>query len=108
MFQTRGVKASGRAPVENGQPNTVVGVTDAKLRVVSYYDERGRPTSEVLMEINGVLYAPPNSIEWCGALRQLSGQQLKLIREYEKKNAPVDIGDAGAVNFEVLPEAGEG
>lgn len=98
------MRAAGRQPADNGTPNTIVGIEEARMRVVHYFDDRGRATNEILLEIDGLLYTPPNSIEWCGALRQLSGKQLELIRTYDAKRVPTKLPEGDAVD--VVSEEG--
>jgi hypothetical protein len=98
MFAGKGVKPAGRAQQDAGAPNTIAGIDEARLKVVHYFDERGRPTSEVLMEIGGRLYTPINSIEWAGALRVLSGKQLERIKVFENKRAPTGLPDGVQVD----------
>lgn len=106
MFgQQSGVKGTSQAPIEKGQPGTLIGVQEARIRIMFYFDDRGNATGEVLMEIDGETYAPPNSIEWFKNLRKVPKWQKKLLEKFDSKNAPftppaedaVDVMGAGAV-----------
>lgn len=105
MFtQVRGVKNAGSNP-ERGEPGTVALIEDTKIRLVHYFDDRGRPVSEVVMICGDRWFLPPNSIEWAEKLRPLPGWQRTLIEKYDKEHAPVAVQDQDAVSIMEPPAA---
>jgi hypothetical protein len=99
MFaNVRGVKAAGREQVDLGAPNTITQISNAELKVAFYFDDRGRPTSEVFMVINGDYYLPPNSIEWCQSLRPMTKKQRELIDNWNKKSMPATLPEDDSVD----------
>jgi len=94
---TRGVKSAGSNP-DRGKPNTAVQIEDVKIRLVHYYNDRGRPVSEVVMVCGDRWFLPPNSIEWAENLRPVPGWQRTLIEAYDKENAETELPTEDSVN----------
>lgn len=94
-----GVKVASDGGSDLGKPNTIVQVDEAKFYVVHLFDERGRPSQLIAMEVDGVLYTPPNTIEWARSLRQATKwvadgimQKLALLRKVDvPQNDDVEI-----------------
>jgi hypothetical protein len=93
-----GVKIAQEGPVGQGKPNTIVAVDEAKFYTVHLFDERGRPTSMVVMEAAGVLYTPPNTMEWAKALRAAPKWVVDGMKKQIEAKKPVAVPDSDQVD----------
>lgn len=53
----------------SGAPKTIVAIEAMEQMVVHYFDENGRPVTNVLVRVGGKFYFPPNGVEWAKSLK---------------------------------------
>lgn len=104
MFQptSRGgvaTPATQGLPMNELPTNTVINAMEVKFVAVEYGDANGRKTLEVLLELGGEYYTPPNSQQWAAALKGVS----KWLREGIKKKLPTGASKA-ADSVEIVTE----
>jgi hypothetical protein len=89
MFQgSRGVTvpANQGSPANEGTPNSVVNVMEAKFVMVEYYDGNGRFTRDTLIEAGGNYYSPPNSVAWTSEVKRVR----PWLEEGVRRKQPLD------------------
>ena len=99
MFNTnRGVTAPQNQgnPANAGPANTVVQAIEVKFVAVDFFNGEGRRSTDVVLEMNGEYYAPPNSAQWAAALKGVGkwmkeGIAKKLPRGDVQVSTTVDI-----------------
>lgn len=103
MFQQAGkgvtVPQNQGSPANEGPANTVIHAIEVKFVAVEFFDGNGRRGTDVLLEMNGEYYAPPNSAQWAAALKGAA----KWMREGIAKKLP--RGEVRiSTNVDILPE----
>lgn len=53
----------------SGAPKSVVSIEPMEQMVIHYYDETGRPVTNILIRVGGKCYFPPNGVEWAKSLK---------------------------------------
>lgn len=105
MFQqrSRGVTAPTNqgSPANEGTPNTVVNAFEVKFVAVEFFDASGRRNTDVLLELNGEYYSPPNSQAWAAALKGVTSWLSKGIKR-KLPSGPVKVTDT----VDIVPEGG--
>jgi len=79
----QGVQSNSVEP--SGAPKTIAAIEPMEQMAIHYYDENGRPVSNVLIRVGGKFYFPPNGIEWV--------KSLKPAAEWVQKAAKRLVGD---------------
>jgi hypothetical protein len=84
--QGRGVTAPQNQgnPANAGPANTVIQAVEVKFVAVEFFNGEGRRGTDILLEMNGEYYAPPNSAQWAAALKGVA----KWMKEGLAKKMP--------------------
>lgn len=81
-----------------GAANTVTHVIEAKVKFVSFNDERGNPAVAMYFDVGGQLYAAADTVQWCSRLMPATEWMAKAVSDHQKRNAPVSIPQSDSVD----------
>lgn len=92
-------KGQINAGLENGPPNTIGNIVEAKQYAVQWFDETGKQHVDVWFKAGNVWYKPPQSEEWAS---QLGPVKDVFVKQAESmigiQAAPADAPTKDAVD----------
>jgi len=93
------VMGNSREPApDQGTPNTLANVGEARFLGGDYFDVDGRKITAVVMEFGGQYWMPPNAVEWSAAMRPCAKWLNDSIKKKIEPQAPAKVPDKDAVD----------